>query len=99
MAASKRCEQRRWTGLDWWWLNEARSASTTCRAATDKPFGVNLPILHYDIKNLATVVAEEGVSIVFTSAGNPKTLTPVFKQAGMKVVQQYFCEEGTGCRL
>jgi len=57
-----------------------------CKAATDKPFGVNLPLLYPDIdKHLATI-AEEGVKIVFTSAGNPKTFTSQLKQLGITVV-------------
>ena len=57
-----------------------------CKAATDKPFGVNVPILYTDIEKHIAIILEEKVPIVFTSAGNPKTWTPVLKDAGIKVV-------------
>ncbi|UYQ92110.1 nitronate monooxygenase [Chitinophaga horti] len=57
-----------------------------CKAATDKPFGVNLPLLYPDIDQHVKIIREEGVKIVFTSAGNPKTWTPVLKAAGITVV-------------
>jgi enoyl-[acyl-carrier protein] reductase II len=57
-----------------------------CRAATDRPFGVNVPILYADIEKHMQVILEEKVPIVFTSAGNPKTWTPVLKEAGIRVV-------------
>lgn len=57
-----------------------------CRAATDRPFGVNVPILYADIEKHISIIIEEKVPIVFTSAGNPKTWTPVLKDAGVKVV-------------
>ncbi|WP_436491643.1 NAD(P)H-dependent flavin oxidoreductase [Chitinophaga sp. ARDCPP14] len=57
-----------------------------CKQATDKPFGVNVPLLYPDIDQLINIILEEGVQIVFTSAGNPKTWTPVLKAAGIKVV-------------
>lgn len=57
-----------------------------CRAATDQPFAVNLPLLYRHIDSLMAVVVEEGVPIVFTSAGNPKTWTTHLKSAGIKVV-------------
>lgn len=57
-----------------------------CKAATTKPFGVNLPLLYPDIdKHIAHIIAEK-VPIVFTSAGNPKTYTGMLKAAGIKVV-------------
>ena len=57
-----------------------------CKAATDKPFAVNVPMLYPDIdKHMATIV-EEGVRIVFTSAGNPSTWTAHLKQHGITVV-------------
>lgn len=57
-----------------------------CKAATDKPFGVNLPLLYPDIdKHIETIIAE-GVKIVFTSAGNPATWTQHLKQHGITVV-------------
>ena len=57
-----------------------------CKNNTDKPFGVNVPLLYPDIEKLMDVILEEGVNIVFTSAGNPKTWTPVLKEKGLKVV-------------
>lgn len=57
-----------------------------CKAATDKPFGVNVPLLYPDIDKHMQVIIDEGVKIVFTSAGNPKTWTPVLKNAGATVV-------------
>ena len=57
-----------------------------CKAATDKPFGVNVPLLYPDIDKHIQVIIEEGVKIVFTSAGNPKTWTAVLKEKGVTVV-------------
>jgi enoyl-[acyl-carrier protein] reductase II len=57
-----------------------------CKAATDKPFGVNLPLLYSNIQEQMEVVMEEGVKIAFTSAGNPAKWTPVLKDKGMTVV-------------
>ncbi|MGV3767511.1 MAG: NAD(P)H-dependent flavin oxidoreductase [Chitinophagaceae bacterium] len=57
-----------------------------CKAATDKPFGVNIPLLYPGIEALIEIIKEEKVPIVFTSAGNPATWTPVLKSAGIKVV-------------
>src|SRR5204863_2250713 len=57
-----------------------------CKAATSKPFGVNIPLLYPDIDKHIQVVIEEGVKIVFTSAGNPKTWTSVLKENGITVV-------------
>lgn len=57
-----------------------------CKAATDKPFGVNLPLLYPDISKHIDIIIEEGVKIVFTSAGNPKLWTGPLKQQGMTVV-------------
>lgn len=57
-----------------------------CKTATDKPFGVNVPLLYPDIDKHIQVIIEEGVKIVFTSAGNPKTWTPVLKEKGITVV-------------
>ncbi|MCC5923720.1 MAG: nitronate monooxygenase [Crocinitomicaceae bacterium] len=57
-----------------------------CKAATDKPFAVNLPMLYPDIdKHIATIIRYK-VPIVFTSAGNPKTWTQHLKDHGIKVV-------------
>lgn len=57
-----------------------------CKAATSKPFGVNVPLLYPDIQQLMDIIVEEGVKIVFTSAGNPKTWTSYLKERGIKVV-------------
>lgn len=57
-----------------------------CKEATDQPFGVNLPLLYPDIDKHIQILIEEGVKIVFTSAGNPKTWTPVLKEKGITVV-------------
>jgi enoyl-[acyl-carrier protein] reductase II len=57
-----------------------------CKAATNKPFAVNVPMLYPDIEKHMRTVVEEGVKIVFTSAGNPKLLTPILKQQGITVV-------------
>jgi enoyl-[acyl-carrier protein] reductase II len=57
-----------------------------CKSATDKPFGVNIPLLYPDIEKHMQIVAEEGVKIVFTSAGNPATWTAWLKERGITVV-------------
>ncbi len=57
-----------------------------CKAATDKPFGVNVPLLYPDVDKHISIIIEEGVKIVFTSAGNPKTWTKHLKENGIKVV-------------
>lgn len=57
-----------------------------CKAATGKPFGVNVPLLYPSIEEHMKIIVEEKVPIVFTSAGNPKTWTPYLKQHGSKVV-------------
>lgn len=57
-----------------------------CKAATNKPFGVNVPLLYPDVEKHLQIIIEEGVKIVFTSAGNPKTWTPLLKQNGITVV-------------
>lgn len=57
-----------------------------CKAATDKPFGVNVPLLYPDLDKHIETIIEEGVKIVFTSAGNPKTWTSHFKQHNITVV-------------
>ncbi len=56
-----------------------------CKAATSKPFGVNVPLLYPDIDKHFQIILEEGVKIVFTSAGNPKTWTSVLKEHGITV--------------
>ncbi len=74
-----------------------------CRAATDKPFGINLPLLYPDIDKHISVILEEGVRIIFTSAGNPKTWTGVLKENGCIVVHVVSSSifamkaEATGC--
>jgi len=57
-----------------------------CKAATNKPFGVNLPLLYPDIDQHIEIIIEEKVPIVFTSAGNPKTWTRILKDKGITVV-------------
>jgi len=57
-----------------------------CKKATDKPFGVNVPMLYPNIEEIINIIVEEGVKIVFTSAGNPKTWTAFLKEKGITVV-------------
>lgn len=57
-----------------------------CKAATNLPFAVNLPLLYHDIDQQVQTIIDEKVPVVFTSAGNPKIWTPVFRQAGITVV-------------
>ncbi|WP_396171728.1 NAD(P)H-dependent flavin oxidoreductase [Flavobacterium sp.] len=57
-----------------------------CKKATDKPFGVNVPMLYPNIEEIMKIIVEEGIQIVFTSAGNPKTWTPFLKEKGITVV-------------
>ncbi len=57
-----------------------------CKKATDKPFGVNVPMLYPKIEEIMDIIVEEGVKIVFTSAGNPKTWTQFLKEKGITVV-------------
>lgn len=57
-----------------------------CQQATQKPFGVNVPMLYPDIDKLMDIIVEMGVKIVFTSAGNPKTWTSILKENGITVV-------------
>lgn len=57
-----------------------------CKTATQKPFGVNVPLLYPDIDKHIRIIIEEKVPIVFTSAGNPKTWTALLKKEGIKVV-------------
>ncbi|WP_320814010.1 NAD(P)H-dependent flavin oxidoreductase [Flavobacterium sp.] len=57
-----------------------------CKKATDKPFGVNVPMLYPNIEEIMQILVEEEVKIVFTSAGNPKTWTPFLKENGITVV-------------
>jgi len=57
-----------------------------CKKATDNPFGVNVPMLYPNIEEIMNIIVEEGVKIVFTSAGNPKTWTSWLKEKGITVV-------------
>lgn len=57
-----------------------------CKAATNKPFAVNVPLLYTDIDKHIQIIIEEKVPIVFTSAGNPKTWTSTLKEHGITVV-------------
>lgn len=57
-----------------------------CRKATDRPFGVNVPLMYPQIDEIMNLLVEEEVKIVFTSAGNPKLWTPFLKEHGMTVV-------------
>lgn len=57
-----------------------------CREATDKPFGVNIPLMYPEIEAIMNLVVEEGVKVIFTSAGNPKTWTNFLKKHGTTVV-------------
>ncbi|HCF63196.1 MAG TPA: nitronate monooxygenase [Chitinophagaceae bacterium] len=57
-----------------------------CKAATNKPFAVNLPLLYPSINEHIETILREKIPVVFTSAGNPKTYTGVLKEAGIKVV-------------
>lgn len=56
-----------------------------CKAATDKPFGVNIPMLYPNLEEIIQIILEEQVKIVFTSAGNPKTYIEMFQKEGLKV--------------
>lgn len=73
------------------------------KAATAKPFAVNLPLLYPNIQELIQIIIEEKVPIVFTSAGNPKTYTTLLKEAGILVVHvvssSFFAQkaEAAGC--
>jgi enoyl-[acyl-carrier protein] reductase II len=57
-----------------------------CKAATDKPFGVNVPMLYPNIQEIMDIIVQEDVKIVFTSAGNPKTWTSWLQGKGVTVV-------------
>ena len=57
-----------------------------CKAATNKPFGVNVPLLYPDIDKHIQTIIDEKIPIVFTSAGNPKIYTAILKQHGITVV-------------
>ena len=57
-----------------------------CKKATSNPFGVNVPMLYPNLEEIMKIIVEEGVKIVFTSAGNPKTWTSYLKENGITVV-------------
>ncbi len=57
-----------------------------CKKATDKPFGVNVPLLYPNIEEIMQIIVAEEIKIVFTSAGNPKTWTSFLKEKGIIVV-------------
>ncbi|MFE3866742.1 NAD(P)H-dependent flavin oxidoreductase [Flavobacterium sp. LS2P90] len=57
-----------------------------CKKATTKPFGVNVPMLYPNVEEIMKIIVDEGVKIVFTSAGNPKTWTSFLKENGITVV-------------
>lgn len=63
-----------------------RNQIQKCKAATSKPFAVNVPMLYPDLDKHLQIIIEEKVPIVFTSAGNPKTYTALLKSHGIKVV-------------
>ena len=56
-----------------------------CKRATEQPFGVNVPMLYPNLEEIIQIILEEGVNIVFTSAGNPKTYTEALQKEGVKV--------------
>ena len=56
-----------------------------CKKATEQPFGVNVPMLYPNLEEIIKIILEEGVKIVFTSAGNPKTYTETLQKEGVKV--------------
>ena len=57
-----------------------------CQAATDRPFGVNLPLLYPDIEKHIEIIIENRVPVVITSAGSPKTWTSILKDKGIRVI-------------
>jgi len=72
-----------------------------CKAATDKPFAVNLPLLYPEIDKHIKAIIDQGVKIVFTSAGNPATYTSLFKEKGITVVHvianEKFAKKAEAC--
>lgn len=66
--------------------NVLREHIQKCKKATDKPFGVNIPLFYPDLKEILEIILEENVKIVFTSAGNPKMYTKFLKDHGITVV-------------
>ena len=65
---------------------ELRAQIRQCKAHTDKPFGVNVPIMYANSTQTMEIIMEEGVSVVFTSAGNPALWTDKLHEKGIKVV-------------
>ena len=57
-----------------------------CKKETNKPFGVNIPLFYPDLEEIIKIIVDNKVKIVFTSAGNPKTWTPLLKENGITVV-------------
>ena len=72
-------------GSGGWDGETLRKEIRIAKAATDKPFGVNLMLMNPHIEDLAKVVVEEGVQVVTTGAGNPGKFVPAWKEAGIKV--------------
>lgn len=72
-----------------------------CKTATDKPFAINLPLLYPDIDKHLKAIIDEGVKIVFTSAGNPATYTQLLKEHGITVVHvvsnEKFAKKAEAC--
>ena len=66
--------------------NVLREHIQKCKLATNKPFGVNIPLFYPDLEEILNIIIEEGVKIVFTSAGNPKLYTSFLKEHGITVV-------------
>lgn len=66
--------------------DQLREHIRKCKQATNGTFGVNVPLLYPDIEKHIDIIIAEGVKVVFTSAGNPKTWTPVLKEKGITVV-------------
>lgn len=66
--------------------NVLREHILKTKAATNKPYGVNVPLLYTDLEEILQIIIDEQVPIVFTSAGNPKTYTKRLKDAGITVV-------------
>ena len=65
--------------------NVLREHIIKCKNATNKPFGVNLPLLYPDIDEHISIIIKEKIKIVFTSAGSPKKYTSILKKEGVKV--------------
>jgi enoyl-[acyl-carrier protein] reductase II len=66
--------------------NVLREHIQKAKKLTDKPFGVNVPLLYPNVDEIMQIIVEEGMKIVFTSAGNPKTWTSFLKEKGITVV-------------